>query len=319
LTLILKKLGELPMETRKTQGKALNDLKVELEGKVDDLEKNLSRAKRRQDMAQEVFDPTLPGVPYPGGTRHPISQVIRDLVAIFRSIGFMVADGPEIESEFNNFDALNIPPNHPARDMHDTFYLQLERHQLALPQLEGLQSRQEPTLLRTHTSPVQVRVLKNYPPPVAIVVPGRVYRHEAMDATHLAVFHQLEGLLVDTDVSFSDLKGALSRFAQQFFGSSIRTRFRPSFFPFTEPSAEMDISCFSCGGSGCALCKNSGWIEILGSGMVHPNVFTSVGIDAERYSGFAFGMGIERLAMIKYGLSDLRQLYENDLRFLEQF
>jgi phenylalanyl-tRNA synthetase alpha chain len=203
--------------------------------------------------------------------------------------------------------------------MHDTFYLSLSKQQLALPQLENLQSRQEPTLLRTHTSPVQIRVLKQYPPRVAIVVPGRVYRHEAMDATHLAVFHQLEGLLVDTDVSFADLKGTLSRFAQQFFGSSIRTRFRPSFFPFTEPSAEMDISCFGCGGSGCGMCKQSGWIEVLGSGMVHPNVLTAVGIDPERFSGFAFGMGIERLAMIKYGITDLRHFYENDLRFLKQF
>ena len=319
LTLLLKKLSELPIEERKTLGKAYNEFKTELDSRLTTLEKELVTAQRASAMEKDSLDLTLPGVPRPYGTHHPLSRVMRDLVDIFCALGFVVAEGPEIESEFNNFDALNIAPDHPARDMHDTFYLNLDRPQLPLPQLEGLQSRQEPTLLRTHTSPVQVRVLQNYPPPVAIVAPGRVYRHEAMDATHLAVFHQLEGLLVDTDVSFSDLKGTLSRFALQFYGPSIRTRFRPSYFPFTEPSAEMDISCAACGGSGCAICKQTGWIEIMGAGMVHPNVLTSVGVDAERYSGFAFGMGIERLAMIKYGVNDLRQFYENDLRFLEQF
>jgi phenylalanyl-tRNA synthetase alpha chain len=319
LTLLLKKLGDVSMEKRKTLGKAYNDFKVELEAELTGREKALQQAQRSQDLEKDALDTTLAGVPRPYGTVHPLSRVMRDTVDIFRALGFMVADGPEIESEFNNFDALNIPADHPARDMHDTFYLSLVRQQLALPQLEGMQSRKDPTLLRTHTSPVQIRVMQAYPPPIAIVVPGRVYRHEAMDATHLAVFHQLEGLLVDTNVSFADLKGTLSRFAQQFYGSSIRTRFRPSFFPFTEPSAEMDISCSACGGGGCGVCKHSGWIEIMGAGMVHPNVFTAVGIDPERYSGFAFGMGIERLAMIKYGLNDLRPFYENDLRFLEQF
>ena len=319
LTLLLKKLGAVPLEKRRTLGKAYNELKDELDGWIATREQALLALQRVHALEKESLDPTLPGVPRPYGTLHPLSHVMRDAVDIFRALGFVVADGPEIESEFNNFDALNIPADHPARDMHDTFYLNLPRRQLALPAMEGLDSRKDPTLLRTHTSPVQVRVMKNHPPPLAIVVPGRVYRHEAMDATHLAVFHQLEGLLVDTGVSFADLKGTLSRFAQQFYGPSLRTRFRPSFFPFTEPSAEMDISCSACGGTGCALCRNCGWIEIMGCGMVHPNVFSAVGIDPERYSGFAFGMGIERLAMIKYGVNDLRQFYENDLRFLRQF
>jgi phenylalanyl-tRNA synthetase alpha chain len=319
LTVILKSLGAASMEERKTKGKAYNELKVELESRLSQREQALLAAQRNADLEKDALDTTLPGTPRSSGTVHPLSRVMRDLVDIFRKLGFVVADGPEIESEFNNFDALNIPPNHPARDMHDTFYLNLTRRQLALPALENLQPQQEPSLLRTHTSPVQIHVMKNYPPPIAIVVPGRVYRHEAMDATHLAVFHQMEGLLVDVGVSFSDLKGVLSRFAQEFFGSSIRTRFRPSFFPFTEPSAEMDISCFVCGGAGCGMCRNSGWIETLGSGLVHPNVLQGVGIDPVRYSGFAFGMGIERLAMIKYGIQDLRQFYENDFRFLQQF
>jgi len=318
LTLLLKQLGSASLEERKTLGKAYNELKTELETLITQREQTLLAARRAESLEKDTLDPTLPGVPHAYGTIHPLSQVMRDLVDIFRALGFVVADGPEIESEFNNFDALNIPANHPARDMHDTFYLNLPHPQLSLPNIEAPQSRKELTLLRTHTSPVQIRVMQKTPPPLAIVVPGRVYRHEAMDATHLAVFHQLEGLLVDTDVSFSDLKGTLARFVQQFYGPAIRTRFRPSFFPFTEPSAEMDISCGACGGSGCSLCKYSGWIELMGAGMVHPNVFTAVGIDPERYSGFAFGMGIERLAMIKYGVNDLRQFYENDLRFLKQ-
>jgi phenylalanyl-tRNA synthetase alpha chain len=319
LTLLLKKLGEMPIDKRKIYGKTYNEFKIELDAQLTEREKTLLAVQRSKDLDKDALDPTLPGVPRSYGTIHPLSRVMQDLVEIFRSLGFVVAEGPEIESEFNNFDALNIPADHPARDMHDTFYLNVPRQQLALPNMEGLDTRRESTLLRTHTSPVQVRVMQANPPPIAIVVPGRVYRHEAMDATHLAVFHQLEGLLVDTHVSFADLKGTLSRFAQQFYGPSIRTRFRPSFFPFTEPSAEMDISCFACGGGGCSLCKHSGWIEILGSGMVHPNVFSAVSIDPERYSGFAFGMGIERLAMLKYGITDLRQFYENDLRFLKQF
>ena len=319
LTLVLKKLGELPIEERKTLGKTYNEFKTELETQLTLSKKRWSPPSAPPRWLKTRSIQRSPAYPGRMARFHPLSQVMRDLVDIFRALGFVVADGPEIESEFNNFDALNIPANHPARDMHDTFYLNVARQQLALPQLESLQMRQEPTLLRTHTSPVQVRVMQSYPPPIAIVVPGRVYRHEAMDATHLAVFHQLEGLLVDTDVSFSDLKGTLSRFAQQFYGPSIRTRFRPSFSPFTEPSAEMDISCSACGGTGCSICKYSGWIEIMGAGMVHPNVFKAVGIDSDRFSGFAFGMGIERLAMIKYGVSDLRHFYENDLRFLKQF
>jgi phenylalanyl-tRNA synthetase alpha chain len=312
-------LGKMPLEERKKLGPLYNGLKDEFTELISLKEKELASAERSKELERDTLDISLPGVPHPYGTLHPITRVLQDLVGIFRSLGFVVADGPEIESEFHNFDALNIPANHPARDMHDTFFLNLSNQQLSLPDLEDHHSKQDPVLLRTHTSPVQIRVMQKYPPPIAIIAPGRVYRHEAVDATHSAVFHQLEGLLVDEDVSFADLKGTLSRFAQQFYGSSIRTRFRPSYFPFTEPSAEMDISCFACGGSGCSLCKYSGWMEILGAGMVHPNVFTAVGIDPERFSGFAFGMGIERLAMIKYGVDDLRSFYENDLRFLRQF
>jgi phenylalanyl-tRNA synthetase alpha chain len=254
---------------------------------------------------------TLPGRIPPLGHLHPLSQVMDSLVAIFRSLGFVVADGPEMESEFHNFEALNVPADHPARDMQDTFYLATGPQQLALPHVDRGASH-ETALLRTHTSPVQVRIMQQYPPPIAVIVPGRVYRHEAQDATHAAVFHQLEGLLVDKEVSFADLKGTLTRFVRLFFGPETKMRFRPSFFPFTEPSAEMDVYFEQPG-------RSAGWIEIMGAGMVHPNVLRAVGLDAEQFSGFAFGMGIERLAMIKHGVDDLRLFQENDIRFLRQF
>jgi phenylalanyl-tRNA synthetase alpha chain len=318
LTSLLKQLPEMALEERKKYGPLYNNLKAAFETSLTDAERTLKKTERSRALEQDLLDTTLPGTPYPRGHWHPLNQVMGELVGIFRSLGFVTTDGPEIESEYYNFEALNIPDNHPARDMQDTFYLQLGRRQLPLPDLQDGQARHEPVLLRTHTSPVQVRIMEKYPPPIAIIVPGRVYRHEAVDASHSAVFHQIEGLLVDEGISFADLKGTLSHFAQAFFGPSTKTRFRPSFFPFTEPSAEMDVSCF-CGGTGCRACKNTGWIELLGSGMVNPYVLQGVKIDPEKYSGFAFGMGIERLSMLKYGVDDLRLFYENDLRFLRQF
>ncbi len=329
LTLLLKQLGELSLEEKKTYGPVYNQLKTDLEKVLAARERDLSSAERSQTLEKDVLDTTLPGTPALIGHAHPLSQVMDELLSIFHGLGFVCADGPEIESEFNNFDALNVPENHPARDLQDTFYIKTAHEQLSLPALESAQARHEPVLLRTHTSPVQVRVMQKYSPPIAVVAPGRVYRHEAIDATHSAVFHQMEGLLVDEGLSFADLKGTLSRFAQLFFAPNIKTRFKPSFFPFTEPSAQMDVSCWLCSGTGpvprslgeggCRTCKGAGWIELLGAGMVNPNVFRAVGIDPEKYSGFAFGMGIERLAMIKYGIDDMRLFYENDVRFLQQF
>lgn len=319
LTVLLKELGGLSIEEKKVAGPLLNKLKNDLDVTLADQERALGAKERAAALERDTFDITLPGVSKPLGHTHPLTQVMESLVTIFRSLGFVVADGPEIETEFNNFEALNVPADHPARDMQDTFYLDLGQEQLTLPPLRHLQGGQEPNLLRTHTSPVQVRILQAYAPPVAIVCPGRVYRHEAVDATHAATFHQMEGLMVDEGLSFADLKGTLARFAQLFFDPSVKTRFRPSFFPFTEPSAQMDVSCVACHGAGCRICKQTGWIELLGAGMVNPNVFKAVNVDSERYTGFAFGMGIERLAMIRYDIGDMRLFFENDLRFLSQF
>lgn len=319
LTTLLKSLASLSLEEKKALGKQMNELKTDLEEAIAKKTKELKRWELEEQLQAGSFDLSLPGAPYLRGHPHPLSQVMEELVSIFDSLGFVCADGPEIESEFYNFEALNIPADHPARDMQDTFYLDVAFQQLSLPNLGDRHSQWDPILLRTHTSPVQVHVMQKYRPPISIVVPGRVYRHEAMDATHSCLFHQLEGLLVDEGVSFADLKGTLSRFVQLFFGPSVKTRFRPSFFPFTEPSAEMDISCLLCGGLGCRICKQSGWLETLGAGMVNPHVFEAVQIDPEKYTGFAFGVGIERLAIIKYGVEDIRLFYENDIRFLEQF
>ena len=322
LTVLLKQLGNLSMEDKKRHGPALNELKSNLEELFASKEKNLAAEARANALERDALDITLPGSPWARGRRHPLSQVMEELVSIFRSLGFVCADGPEIENDYYNFEALNVPADHPARDMQDTFYLApgsgIGAQQILFPE-HGTQSTEPPTLLRTHTSPVQVHVMQTYPPPIAIVCPGRVYRHEAQDATHLAVFHQMEGLMVDEGVSFADLKGTLARFAQAFFAPTVKTRFRPSFFPFTEPSAQMDVSCWLCEGAGCPTCKGAGWIELLGAGMVNPKVLSGIGIDPEKYSGFAFGVGIERIAFIKYGVSDLRLFYENDTRFLEQF
>jgi phenylalanyl-tRNA synthetase alpha chain len=319
VTDLLKQLGALSIDDKKKYGPLYQQLKADLESALDARNSSLKQAERLKGLESDKTDISLPGVPYPLGHLHPLGQVMNSLVSIFRSLGFVCADGPEMESEFFNFEGLNIPENHPARDMQDTFYLANYNKQLSLPQIHDAPSQSEPVLLRTHTSPVQVRVMQKYPPPIAIVVPGRVYRNEAQDATHSSTFHQMEGLLVDEKISFADLKGTLSRFAQLFFAPTVKTRFKPSYFPFTEPSAQMDVSCYLCDGAGCRTCKQSGWIELLGAGMVNPKVLSRVNIDAEKYSGFAFGMGVERLAMIKFGIDDMRLFYENDLRFLRQF
>jgi phenylalanyl-tRNA synthetase alpha chain len=279
-------------------GKALNEFRQLAQSKFDEKKLSLEQAAKPKESA---IDLTLPGRTKSVGTKHPITQVMEEIQRIFIGMGFSVAYGPEIESDYYNFGALNFAPDHPARDMQDTIFIA------------------DQILLRTHTSPVQIRVMEKQQPPVRVIMPGWVYRNEAISARSLAAFHQVEGLYVDVGVTFSELKGTLVAFAKQFYGSSIKYRFRPSFFPFTEPSAEMDITCYLCGGKGCRICKYSGWLEVCGSGMVHPHVFQAVGYDSEKYTGYAFGMGIERTALLRYGIDDIRILYENDVRFLKQF
>jgi len=291
----------LPIEQRGAFGKEVNNLKITLLNLVSEKEKTLKPDKSVSKKGN--LDVGMPGIAQELGSIHPITQIIDEICAIFNRMGFSVVGGPEIETEYNNFTGLNIPLEHPSRDAFDTFYLK----------------DYSKLLLRSHTSPVQVRAMKAHKPPLAIVVPGRVYRPDAVDASHLFMFHQIEGFLVDKDIKFSDLKGILELFAKKVFGQDIKMRFRPHFFPFTEPSAEMDISCIICKGKGCSVCGKKGWLEILGAGMIHPNVFKQVGIDAKKYTGFAFGMGIERIAMLKYGINDIRLFFENDLRFLKQF
>lgn len=300
LTEQLKLLGGLPAEQRPQVGQWVNEAKDRLQASLDERKRLLEERQREQQLSQENLDVTLPGRGQRVGGPHPITRTLWRLEELFLRMGFQIAEGPEIEDDFHNFEALNIPPDHPARAMHDTFYFD-----------NGL-------LLRTHTSPVQIRYMQAHNPPLRIIAPGRVYRRDS-DVTHTPMFHQIEGLLVDENVSFADLKGVLSDFLGQFFERALKLRFRPSYFPFTEPSAEVDIECVMCGGSGCRVCKHSGWIEVLGCGMVHPEVFRHVGIDGERYNGFAFGLGVERLTMLRYGVNDLRLFYENDLRFLHQF
>ena len=300
LTQILKSLGTLPAEERPLVGAAANEAKRELESLLDARLAEALEAERRRQRERARPDLTLPGRRPPRGSLHPLTRVRDEIVSVFMGLGFSVAEGPQIETDFYNFEALNIPRDHPARDMQDTFYLSPE------------------TLLRTHTSPVQIRTMRAQAPPVRIIVPGVVYRRDA-DITHSPMFHQVEGLAVDVNVTMADLKGTLELFARELFGARSKIRFRPSFFPFTEPSAEVDVVCFLCGGDGCRVCKQSGWLEILGSGMVHPNVLRNVGYDPEAVTGWAFGMGIERIAMLKYGVDDIRLFFENDLRFLEQF
>jgi len=279
-------------------GKALNELRQHTQAQFDEKKSSLDQTAKPKEIP---FDVTLPGRPKFVGTKHPVVQVMEEMKRIFISMGFSVETGPDIESDYYNFEALNFAPDHPARDMQDTIFIA------------------DKILLRTHTSPVQIRVMEKQQPPVRAIMPGWAYRNEATSARSLVAFHQIEGLYVDRGVTFSELKGTLVAFAKQFYGSSIKYRFRPSFFPFTEPSAEMDITCFICGGKGCRVCKYSGWLEVLGSGMVHPHVFQAVGYDPEKYSGYAFGMGIERTAMLRYNIDDIRLLYENDVRFLKQF
>jgi phenylalanyl-tRNA synthetase alpha chain len=313
LTQLLRSLGALPAAERPLVGAAANDAKRELEAMLEARLAGALAGERRARRARERADLTLPGRRPPLGALHPLTRVENEIVAIFAGLGFSVAEGPEIESDYFNFEALNIPRDHPARDMQDTFYLGGEGGGGTAPPRGDVD-----TLLRTHTSPVQIRAMQARRPPVRLIVPGRVYRRDA-DITHSPMFHQVEGLAVDRDISMGDLKGTLALFAREMFGPGSAIRFRPSFFPFTEPSAEVDVRCFLCAGAGCRVCKQSGWLEILGSGMVHPNVLKNVGYDPEEVTGWAFGMGVERVAMLKYGIDDIRLFFENDLRFLRQF
>ena len=301
LTELLKGLGKLSPEERPAMGSRINQAKETLEAALNRRRDAIQAKKLGAQLAGEALDVTLPGRGLGTGGLHPVTRTLERIELLFHSLGFAVASGPEIETDFYNFTALNIPENHPARAMHDTFYVD-DRH-----------------LLRTHTSPVQIRYMQNKQPPLKVIAPGRVYRCDS-DVTHTPMFHQVEGLWVDENANFAALKGVLADFMQHFFErDDLPVRFRPSFFPFTEPSAEMDIGCVMCRGSGCRVCGHTGWLEVLGCGMVHPNVLRHVNIDSEKYTGFAFGMGVERLAMLRYGVNDLRLFFENDLRFLKQF
>ncbi len=301
LTEILRSMGSLDTEERKVVGQAANQTRSEIEAMLAEKYAAVKEAEKQQKFKAERIDVTETGKQRALGTRHLITITIDEITRIFMSMGYSIAEGPEIETVYFNFDALNAAPNHPSRDMTDTFYIDDE------------------ILLRTQTSPVQARTLLKQKPPIKIISPGRCFRCDTPDATHSPMFHQVEGLLVDEGVTMADLKGTLDSFAKQLFGSDVKTNFRPHFFPFTEPSAEMDVSCFKCGGKGCRVCKGSGWIEILGCGMVHPNVLDVGGVDTEKYTGFAFGMGVERIAMLKYGVEDIRLFFENDMRFIGQF
>ncbi len=301
LTSLLKTLGKLPAEQRKAAGQDINNAKREVQQALEQCKQTLEAEKLNAKLASETVDVSLPGRGQQAGGLHPVTKTMARIEDLFSRLGFTVEQGPEIEDDFHNFEALNIPSHHPARAMHDTFYFNAS------------------TLLRTHTSPVQVRHMETDEPPLRIIAPGRVYRCDS-DLTHTPMFHQVEGLLVDENVSFADLMGTLADFLKQFFeNENLQTRFRPSYFPFTEPSSEVDIQCVMCEGGGCRVCGQTGWLEVLGCGMVHPKVFESAGIDTEKYTGYAFGMGVERLAMLRYGVNDLRLFFENDIKFLQQF
>ncbi len=301
LTELMKGMKDLAPEERKSFGQAANEARAQVEAMINEKKAYFTELKKQAEFEAEKIDVTEPGVVRPLGSRHLVSITIDEISRIFMNMGFSVAEGPEVETVFNNFDALNAGPNHPARDMSDTFYIT------------------DDVLLRTQTSSVQVRTLEKIKPPIKVIAPGRCFRCDTPDATHSPMFHQVEGLVVGEGITMADLKGVLDSFAKQMFGSDVKTKFRPHHFPFTEPSAEMDVSCFKCGGKGCNVCKGSGWIEILGCGMVHPNVLKVGNIDTEKYTGFAFGMGVERIAMLKYEVDDIRLLYENDVRFIDQF
>jgi len=300
ITALLKGLGQLSAEDRPAAGAQINVVKQELQELIGARKNALESAAVETRLAAETIDVTLPGRDKSTGGIHPVTRTMERMEDFFSAIGFEVVEGPEIEDDYHNFEALNIPAHHPARAMHDTFYVD------------------EHTVLRTHTSPVQVRVMESQEPPLRIICPGRVYRCDS-DLTHTPMFHQVEGLLIDEHSSFADLKGLIEDFLRAFFERELEVRFRPSYFPFTEPSAEVDIQCVNCGGDGCRVCSHTGWLEVMGCGMVHPRVFEYSNIDTEKYSGFAFGMGVERLAMLRYGVNDLRLFFDNDLRFLEQF
>ncbi|MBF0385893.1 MAG: phenylalanine--tRNA ligase subunit alpha [Candidatus Omnitrophica bacterium] len=304
---IFSSLGSVSAEEKPRVGKQANDLRNKLASILE--EKTLQLRAETSKETQYTLDHSLPGVAPSIGHAHILSQTIDEICSLFEKLGFTVQDGPEIETEFNNFTALNIPIDHPSRDSFDTFYLEAEDRS----------NKGRYLLLRSHTSPGQVRILKQFPPPLAVIIPGKVYRPDAVDASHSFMFHQIEGLLVDRDVKFSDLKGLLTVFCQRLFGKDIKMRFRPHFFPFTEPSAEVDISCYICKGKGCSVCGRKGWLEIMGSGMVHPKVFEAAGYPKGKYTGLAFGLGVERITMLKYGINDIRIFFENDKRFLEQF
>lgn len=301
LTEILRSMGSLSPEERKTLGQLANSTRGQIEAILEEKFCKMKEIQKAAKLRSEKIDVTEPGKRFQLGVKHPITITIDEISRVFMSMGFRVTEGPEIETVFNNFDALNAGPNHPARDLTDTFYIT------------------DDVLLRTQTSPVQVRTLMTDNPPIKVISPGRCFRCDTPDATHSPMFHQIEGLVVDEGITMADLIGTLDSFAKQMFGSSAKTKFRPHHFPFTEPSAEMDVSCFKCGGKGCKVCKGSGWIEILGCGMVHPNVLAVGHVDTEKYTGFAFGMGVERIAMLKYEVDDIRLFYENDMRFIQQF
>ncbi len=300
ITNILKGMKDLSPQQRPLMGKLVNEIKNHIEKHINSKEDGLNEEEKRKILEEEKIDVTLPPRGTSIGTLHPITQIMNEIVEIFERMGFEVVEGPEIETDFYNFEALNIPKNHPARDMQDTFYIS------------------EDLVLRTHTSPVQIRVMEKQEPPIQIIAPGKVYRCDS-DVSHTPMFHQVEGLLVNETVTFADLKGVLTEFCTIMFGEDTKVRFRPSFFPFTEPSAEVDIGCVICGSKGCRVCKDTGWLEILGCGMVDPEVFKSVNYDTTKYRGFAFGMGVERITMLKFGINDIRLFFENDLRFLSQF
>ena len=310
LTALLKGLGKLPAEQRSEAGAAINRGKQLLQAEIEKKKIALDNLALAEQLAAERIDVTLDGRGDLPGSSHPVSMTIERIQSYFQQAGYGVAEGPEIEDDYHNFEALNIPAHHPARAMHDTFYVDSESM--------GVSSGAAKYVLRTHTSPVQIRAMESDEPPIRIVCPGRVYRCDS-DLTHTPMFHQVEGLVVDEQVTFAHLKGVVEGFLRVFFEKELAVRFRPSYFPFTEPSAEVDIACVMCGGKGCRVCSHTGWLEVMGCGMVHPNVFAHVGIDTDKYSGFAFGMGVERLAMLRYGVNDLRLFFENDSRFLGQF
>lgn len=301
LTTILRSMGALSAEERPLVGKLVNIAKKEVEEKLEEIGSKIKEKEKNAKLASEVIDISLPGKKNIIGKRHPLDLTLESMKQIFISMGFTIEDGPEVELDYYNFEALNIPKNHPARSEQDTFYIN------------------DNLVLRTQTSPVQVRTMEKQEPPIKMISPGKVYRSDAVDATHSPIFYQMEGLVIDKGVTFADLKGTLELFAKKMFGDKVVTKFRPHHFPFTEPSAEMDATCFVCEGKGCRVCKGSGWIEILGCGMVHPDVLRNCGLDPEVYSGFAFGFGVDRMVMLKYGIDDIRLLYESDMRFLNQF